>query len=162
MPSWHLKNSNGIFYPAAIHSLSLPYARSLKQMDWEQGFDWSIYTSSKSASNPYKLLAVGNAYIQGAIAYRDAEYYVFVDLLESAPANRYTNRQRAYVNVVDVLLGAACERSRQIGGEGLISFQAKTNLIPYYIERFNAKVLGGNHMIIDENGADRLFKLYYH
>ncbi|GGN98516.1 hypothetical protein [Saccharibacillus kuerlensis] len=161
MPSWHLKDYKGAYHPAELHLLTLVEARSLRQMDWEQEFDWSVYTLKSFSSRPYKLLAIGNAYIQGAIAYRDAEGYVFVDLLESAPANRYANKQRAYVNVVDILLGAACERSREIGGGGLISFKSKTNLVRYYIERFGAELISSNQMVIDENGADRLFQLYY-
>lgn len=106
MPNWYLKDIKGSLEVAEIHLLTLADAKALKQMDWEKEFDWSIYTRTGSVSSAYKLLAVGNAYIQGAIAYRDAEGYVFVDLLESAPANRYISQPRHYINVVDVLLGA--------------------------------------------------------
>lgn len=56
-------------------------AISLKELGWEQTFDWSIYINSINPVTPYKLLVVGNNYIQGAIAYQMKDNYVFVDLL---------------------------------------------------------------------------------
>lgn len=65
--------------------------------------------------------------------------FVEIDLLESAPSNRYINPNREFINVSDVLMGSACLLSLQLGFEGFVTFTPKTRLRACYAERFGAR-----------------------
>lgn len=132
MPQWQLLHRSDELYPSEVISLEMADARALKQLGWDKAFDWEEYFKPSSLSDAYKLLVLGNNFIQGAIAYHEAEDHVFVDLLESSPMNRYINTRREFVNVADVLLGEACVQSFNAGHNGFISFKPKTNLESYY------------------------------
>lgn len=89
MPHWQLKHRNGELYPSLITYMLLNDAQSLPHLGWERSFDWTIYLDKKVLSDAYKLIIVGNSYIQGAIAYHVRKDHLYVDLLESAPENRW-------------------------------------------------------------------------
>jgi len=160
MPHWKLKHKSGEIYPAKIEVLKLNEAKALKDHGWEQPFDWSLYIGLQSTT-PYKLLIVGNNIIQGAVAYQIKDDHLFIDLLESAPFNRYNHPQREFVNVADILLGEVCLQSFFHNKDGFVSFIPKSKLYSYYAERFNAKLGGRGLMYLDSVAALRLIKLYY-
>ncbi|MET3846512.1 hypothetical protein ABIE48_000445 [Paenibacillus sp. OAE614] len=161
MPQWQLLHRSNELFPAEIIRMEMADARALKRLGWEQNFDWGVYFRPNEKSDAYKLLAVGNNFIEGAIAYHIDEDSVFVDLLESAPSNRFYNRDREFKNVTDVLLGEACVQSFMAGKDGYVSFKPKTELYSYYERRFNAKYGGMGLMFLDNIAALRLIKLYY-
>lgn len=161
MPNWHLKHRSGELYPAKFEALKMNEARSLKDLGWEQTFDWSLYIGPNNPATPYKLLVVGDNYIQGAIAYQIKNDHVFVDLLENAPLNRYNNPGRQFLNATDILLGEACMQSFLHKKDGFVSFIPKTRLYSYYAQRFNAKRGGLGLMYLDSVAALRLIELYY-
>lgn len=160
MPQWQLKHKNGELYPSEVVSMQMADARSLQQLGWENEFSWKKYFQPDEYSNAYKLLVIGNSFLQGAIAYRDELDHVYVDLLESSPMNRYRNKDREFLNVADVLLGAACYRSLYIGAGGFVAFTPKSKLYDYYAHRFHAKRIGAR-MFLDDLDARRLIGLYY-
>ena len=161
MPCWQLKHRSGEFYSSNVVAMTLKDSNTLSKLGWEKGFDWRKYFNKNEESDAYKLVIVGQNAIQGAIAHKDAEDHVYIDLLESSPANRYINKQREFVNVADILLGAACLRSLEIGAQGFIAFTPKTKLYDYYKKRFKAKPLGRAQMYLDDVDAQRLIGLYY-
>ncbi|TKJ88372.1 hypothetical protein PO903_08320 [Paenibacillus sp. PK4536] len=163
MPDWHLKDRLNHVYLAEIVSMVDSDTDNLHKLGWQVEFDWSIYCQSNNDYNAYKLLSIHSSYIQGAIAYRDNDDHVYVDLLESAPQNRYRFKDRIFVNVTDVLLGQACLYSQSIGYDGFVSFVPKNELIRYYQQRFNAKFIGNSQgMYLDDIDARRIIELYYY
>ncbi|MFC3749659.1 hypothetical protein [Paenibacillus sp. GCM10012306] len=163
MGKWVLKHSDGESYDSEILDLELDEARSLKRLGWERKITWSKYLQKGSLSKPYKLLVLGDANktIQGAIAYKYDEGFVYVELLESAPTNRHNNPSRTFTNVSSILLGEACRKSFEAGFDGFICFKPKSNLDKYYITEFNAAYTGMGQMAIGTLEARRLIELYY-
>ena len=49
-----------------------------------------------------------------------------------------------------------------MGYDGVVFFEAKTGLIPYYVEAFGAMQIGGSQrMILDGKAARELYEQYY-
>lgn len=117
MPHWYLKDYKEDYHKARFEIFDRQSVARTQKAGWVAGFDWTKYLNPQEPSNAYRLMAVGKTRIEGAIAYRDDQGFVFVDLLESAPHNR--GFPRSFLNVADVLLGAACQHSFKIGCEGL-------------------------------------------
>ncbi|NUU62225.1 hypothetical protein [Paenibacillus agri] len=99
--------------------MELEEVRSLKRLGWERKITWSKYLQTGSLSKPYKLLVIGdnNKIIQGAIAYKYEEGFVYGELPGSAPVNRHNNPLRAFTNI---LLDKACRKSFEAGFDGFI------------------------------------------
>lgn len=80
-------------------------------------------------------------------------------LIESAPFN--IGKHKAYFEVPANLVAFACKLSFQRGGEGYISFIAKTKLINHYIESLGAVHFGGHLMVITTPVALKLINKYF-
>lgn len=162
MPQWYLLDSRRNFHPAQIETLLLPEAKLLHQLGWEKNFDWASVITDVRKGPPQKLVVLNDNRIHGAISYRIDEGFVFIDLIESAPPNRrHLASSREFINVPDVLIGQAALISVLSGFDGIVVFEAKTNLVPYYQKRFDAQRIGRQRMFIDEDSALNLIELYY-
>jgi len=80
-------------------------------------------------------------------------------LIESAPFN--VGKRKTYLGVPGNLLAFACKLSFQRGGEGYVSFIAKTKLINHYIESLGAVHVGGHIMVIKTPEALKLINKYF-
>jgi len=80
-------------------------------------------------------------------------------LIESAPFNIGINK--VYLGVPGNLIAFACKLSFQRGGEGYVSFIAKTKLIDHYIKTLGAVHFGGHLMVITTETALKLIGKYY-
>ncbi|MGG4219384.1 hypothetical protein ABEW32_14280 [Paenibacillus jamilae] len=160
MPAWQLKHIKGEMFASEVTPMNVDESKNLHRLGWEQGFHWERYLEEEGESSAYKLSIIGDRSLQGAIAYRVAEDHVYIDLLESSPHNRFNNPERQFINVTDVLLGAACLKSFEAGKDGFVAFTPKTRLYSYYADRFNAKKLG-SRMYLNDIDAYRLIGLYY-
>lgn len=80
-------------------------------------------------------------------------------LIESAPFN--IGRHKTYLGVPGNLVAFACKLSFQRGGEGYLSFVAKTRLIDHYIETLGAIHFGGHLMVINTESALKLINKYF-
>jgi hypothetical protein len=69
--------------------------------------------------------------------------------------------QKHPCNVPGNLVAFACKLSFQRGGEGYVSFVAKTKLINHYIESLGATNLGGHLMVITTATALKLIDKYF-
>ena len=162
MPQWYLIDRNLQVHPAQLEKMNVEEAKALHALGWEQKFSWPQLIHDSSKGPVQKLITVSDPRIQGAISYRHDEGFVFVDLLESAPINRFTTLNRFYTNVTDILLGAACLESLSSPlTEGYVAFDTKTSLIGYYEKRFGAQRIGSQRMIIDPRDSMRIVGLYY-
>jgi len=159
MPDWYLRDRKGEMHLASFRKLTKTDILFMRRLGWEPDFDWSIYLTKSHPSTAYKLVNNVNNAIEGAIAFRDDEGFVYVNLMECAPHNRTNHRN--YINTPDILLGEACRRSFEIGGEGYINFQPKSNKEMYYAMKFGARPTGRGHMFIGSLEAMKILNVYY-
>ncbi|MGG1880327.1 hypothetical protein ABDI30_22530 [Paenibacillus cisolokensis] len=149
----HIKNKELYavnFLPLLLHDLQGNMA------EWEDTFDWGIYFTYRNVEL-HKLVIQGDDMIQGAIALERREDHVYVHLIESAPHNRFG---KIFDFVGETLIAFACQRSLDLGFEGFVAFDAKTQLIAYYARNMFATHIGGGRMIINETNARKLIMLY--
>jgi hypothetical protein len=97
--------------------------------------------------------------IQGLISLSDMDGFVYVHLAESAPMNFGPDKK--HEGVGGNLFAFACKRSWDLGNEGFVSYQAKTNLITHYEKVLGAVHIGGHNMIIYPQEALFLIKQYF-
>ncbi len=91
---------------------------------------------------------------------RDAADHVFVNLIESAPAN--VGPGKRYRGVPANLFAFACLRSRKIGFDGAVGLEAKSELIAHYEQSLGAKRIGmSQFMTIDDTASEELVKHYF-
>ena len=134
--------------------------KSLKAKGWL--FDWTH--SSLKEDEIYKLVVKGESNPQGLIAlkYEDRCKAVYVQIAESAPSNRGASKE--YLGVGGHLFAIAAQQSMEKGYGGFVFFDAKnTDLVKHYSKALGAQLLGVPHpyrMILDENAARKLLKLY--
>lgn len=162
MPQWQLFDYKRQAYPAILEKLSLSEANSLNSIGWEKEFNWPSVILDPAKGLAQKLVTISDLHIQGALSYRHDENFIFVDLFESAPTNRFTNSSRIYTNVTDILLGCAClESLNSPTAESYIAFDSKTFLMDYYEKRFGAKRIRSQQMLLYPPDSMRLVSLYY-
>jgi hypothetical protein len=80
-------------------------------------------------------------------------------LIESAVFNR--GRNKVYTGVPGNLVAYASKLSFQRGGDGYVSFTAKTELIDHYIQTLGAIHFGGHKMIINREASLKLIDKYF-
>jgi len=149
---------SGDSFPTEV-SLLTPYdiRKINKTNGWQ--FDWS-----KERKYPtrevYKLTISNNPNIvQGLVSLEVKQDHVFMHLIESAPFN--IGKNKIYLGVSGNLLAFACKLSFQRGGEGYVSFIAKTRLIEHYKNALGAIHVGGHLMAITTEQALRLTDKYF-
>lgn len=131
--------------------------------DW--GFDW--LTPEGEGNDVFALMADGDDRVQGLLAMRDwpESQAVYVSVVESAPFNNSHNRAvvgKEYNGVGAHLFAEAVKRSYELGYNGFITFDAKTELVKYYEKELGACQIGSSQrMFIDEGGAKVLYERYY-
>lgn len=146
----------------ALQLMCLLIAKSdLKPITKKNGwrFNW-IFEYKQPEREVFKLTIVNNsAIIQGLISLEIKPDHVFMHLIESAPFN--IGRGKVYYGVPGNLVAHACKLSFQRGGEGYVSFIAKTKLINHYIETLGAVPSAGHLMVITTNTALKLIDKYF-
>lgn len=134
---------------------------NLKQLIKKNG--WAFNWKSELENNTkevYKLTIVNNPnIIQGLLSFTIQADHIYMDLLESSPFNRGQNK--LYEGVAGNLVAYACKVSFQQGFSGYVSFTAKTKLIDHYIKTLDAKLFGGQLMIINNIAANKLIDKYF-
>lgn len=86
---------------------------------------------------------------------------VFMDNVEVAPHNFGKNKK--YDFVAGCLISFACLESFEKGQnnyKGFLSFESKTELIPYYAKKYGAMLALGQRMFIDPEAGKVLIKKY--
>jgi len=120
-------------------------------------FDWK---KEASTGNVYKLvIRISPEVIQGLISINDRGDHIFMNLIESAKHNK--GRNKIYEGVAGNLVAFACQQSLAKGYDGIVAFEAKTNLIEHYRRTLNAQLYSGNKMYIDEKTAVLLIDKYF-
>ncbi len=144
-----------------ITEISLLTATEVKKLTKKNGwrFNWSAELKQPER-DVYKLTITNNPnIIQGLVSLEVKSDYVRMHLIESAPFN--IGKHKTYYGVPGNLVAYACKLSFQRGGEGYISFIAKTKLIDHYIKTLGAVHYGGGLMVITTNTALNLIGKYF-
>jgi len=149
---------SGDSFPTDISLLTTIELKSIsKRNGWR--FNWSK-ENKQPERDIYKLTIVNNpTIIQGIISLEVKPDHVYMHLIESAPFN--IGKHKTYFGVPANLVAFACKLSFQRGGEGYISFVAKTKLIDHYIESLEAVHFGGHLMVITTPIALKLINKYF-
>lgn len=141
--------------------VSLVTKADLKNITKKNGwrFNWT-FEIKEPAREVYKLTVINNPnIIQGLISLEIKPDHVLMHLIESAPFN--IGKHKVYYGVPGNLVAHACKLSFQRGGEGYVSFIAKTKLIDHYIETLGAVHFGGHLMVITTEAALKLIDKYF-
>lgn len=149
---------SGDSFPTEISLLTNAELKNItKKNGW--GFNWG--TEFRYAQRDvYKLTITNNPnIIQGIISLEVKTDHVYMHLIESAPFN--IGKYKTYLGVPGNLVAFACKLSFQRGGEGYLSFVAKTRLIDHYIETLGAIHFGGHLMMINTESALKLINKYF-
>lgn len=132
---------------------------ALQSRGWH--FNWAARDLMRS--NIYKLQLKGDSVIQGLVATEFFRGAVCVNLAESAPHNRPSNK--LYEGVGGHLFAIAIKLSMAVDCGGYIFFDAKNiELARHYEETFGANLVGSKinkyRMEIDVDAAQELIKKY--
>ena len=128
-----------------------------KKAGWK--FDWK--QEQVDGAKVYKLLLIDDLrVIQGLAAFYDAEGFIEMSLLESAPFN--VGKGQKYIGVAGNLVAFGCTLSLQKGFGGRLVFTPKTILMEHYEKTLGAqRILGTQRMAIYEQQAKRLINMYF-
>ena len=150
--------NSGDSFPTEVSLLTQIELKSItKKNGWQ--FNWA-----KEIKVPerdiFKLTIVNNPnIIQGIVSLEVKSVHVYMHLIESAPFN--IGKNKTYYGVPGNLVAYACKLSFQRGGEGYVSFIAKTQLIEHYITSLGAVHFGGHLMVINTETALKLINKYF-
>ncbi|MEO6136861.1 MAG: hypothetical protein ABIP35_17030 [Ginsengibacter sp.] len=149
---------SGDSFPTEISLLTSLELKSIKLKNgWR--FNWGAEVKIPERE-VYKLTISNNPnIIQGIVSLEVNPDHVYMHLIESAPFNIGT--RKTYLGVPGNLVAFACKLSFQRGGEGYVSFVAKTKLINHYIETLGAACFHGQLMVINTESALKLINNYF-
>lgn len=149
---------SGDSFPTEI---SLLTTTELKNINPKNGWRFNWKNEIKLPERDVFKLTIANNpnIIQGIISLEVKPDHVYMHLIESAPFN--IGKHKTYFGVPGNLVAFACKLSFQRGGEGYMSFIAKTKLINHYIESLGAIHVGGHLMVINTPAALKLINKYF-
>jgi hypothetical protein len=129
----------------------------IRKADWV--FDWhkELRNSSRKV---YKLATINNlSIIHGLISLSEEHDHIFMHLIESAKFNKSKNK--LYNGVAGNLIAFSCKLSLENGYNGVVVFDAKSQLVKHYQLTLGAKLLYRNRMYIDTAEAVKLIGKYF-
>lgn len=148
---------SGELFDTAIIKLNFPDSKQIKKIEWSFNWKAEIQDNSKQV---FKLTTINNPQVvHGLISLTDKGDHVFMDLIESAKFNKGKNK--LYRGVAGNLVAFACKMAFELSYDGVVSFNAKTQLVKHYEQTLGAKLFGGNRMFIDTREALILVTKYF-
>ncbi len=145
----------GESFPTQARRFTVLQARNLAkwQFNWlkEVGLKGREVLQLNTTDNPQ--------IVHGLISLENRPGHIFMHLIESAPFNK--GKQKAYLGVAGNLVAAACKRAFELGHEGYVSFDSKTNLVDHYKLTLKATQISGSRMYIGTPAATALVKRYF-
>ena len=94
-------------------------------------FNWKKEYKENPSHSIYKLAIRGDNVIQGLISLEPIpdQLYIEMTLIENAPHNYGKNKR--YLGVAGNMVAFACKLSFDLGYDGYVAFDAKTNLVDH-------------------------------
>ena len=136
--------------PVTVHNLA--ETETIWRFDWNREIE---------TAEVYKLTApkLGRL-IHGLISIRPEEGFVWINVIESHPEN--VGHRNKYDGIAPNLVAYACLRSFELGHDGYVSFDAKSELIEHYKQTLGAIQVGRTRrMHLDQTAALWLVKQYF-
>ena len=146
----------GRSFPTVISVASLDDLSGLANDGWR--FDW---VQQLSEGEVYKLTVpeLGRS-IHGLISISRGEGFVQANLIESHPEN--VGRNKRYAGVAGNLFAYAARLAFELGFQGFVAFEAKTELISHYEQSLGARrICDSQRMYLDEEAATKLVAKYF-
>ncbi|MEN8194503.1 MAG: hypothetical protein ABFS12_16910, partial [Bacteroidota bacterium] len=112
-------------------------------------------------SSSYIIRIIGNKNpTEGILLLKAENGMLIMDVLEIAPNNIGKNKE--YDFVAGCLIAFACRESFKVESnyKGYLTFTAKTNLIPWYSEKYGAELALGQKMFISPENGEKLINEY--
>ncbi|MFI5135252.1 MAG: hypothetical protein ACHQD9_05330 [Chitinophagales bacterium] len=133
-------------------------ARDLKNCQRNFHFDW---LREIRLHEIYKLVTHENQQIvQGLMSISIQSDFIFLPLIERAGYG--AEKIKLYDGVAQILIAYACRLAIELGFDGCVAFDAKSELIKYYVKIAGARQVGSsNRMIILPEQARKLVTLLY-
>jgi hypothetical protein len=155
---------------SVVHELSgqvlatrIVHIRKFSRRQKSELTNWRFDWSAEVGCHDREVLALyvkGSTTVQGLMSLQDAEKFVFVTLLESAPHNVGYNK--LFRGVPGNLFAYARSRSFAREFDGFVGFEAKTQLIEHYKASLGAERIGSsNRMLLPTASALNLVKRYF-
>ena len=146
----------GRSFPTEIQPATRDDVSRLSDDGWR--FDWILQLS---VSEVYKLTVPSlGQLVHGLISLSRDDGFVQVNLIESHPEN--IGRNKKYVGVAGNLFAYATKVAFELGFNGFIAFEAKSELISHYEESLGARRIGDSQrMYLDEEAATKLVAKYF-
>lgn len=148
--------ATGRKYVTEIHRIELAEIMTLSEEGWR--FDW------------VRQLAVGEVYglkvpkagraIHGLMSFSREAGFIQLHLLESHPEN--VGRSKKYKGVAGNLVAYAARLAFQLGFQGHVAFEAKTELISHYEQTLGARrIQGSQRMYLNRTASTKLVAQYF-
>ena len=126
-----------------------------KKNGWN--FDWKLELADHQV---YKLVTEKEPdVIQGLASFEERQGYIYMNLIESAPANR--GKSKKYIGVSNNLIAYGCKLSMEAGFNGVVAFDSKTTLIEHYQNKLGAERISGQRMAFEEKIAKFYIDKYF-
>jgi len=124
----------------------------LKKDGWN--FDWKVIFKKKNTETFIIRLTSNPKSIQGVLQLRKQGGMLIMELVEIAPHN-IGRKHKRYAHVAGCLIAFACKESFLLENnyKGFLTFESKTKLIDWYMEKYRAKIVIGQKMYIEPNGV---------
>jgi hypothetical protein len=132
----------------------------LKKDGWN--FNWRTAFKTRSSKVYILKLKSDDKAIQGALQLlKTDDEMLIMELLELAPDNVGKN-QKQYDYVAGCLIAFACRESFKLKSnyKGFLTFESKTKLKDWYIDKYGAQLAMGQKMYIDPNSGEKLIQKY--
>ncbi|MFM9965864.1 MAG: hypothetical protein ACKV2Q_32180 [Planctomycetaceae bacterium] len=119
-----------VISPASVDDLTA--AATVWRFDWNR----EILTAEVYKLTVPKL----GRLIHGLISIRADEGFVWINMVESHPEN--VGRRKKYEGIAPNLIAYACQQAFELGFNGYVSFEAKSELIEHYKQTLGAVQIG--------------------
>ncbi len=131
----------------------------LKKDGWN--FNWKTTIKKKDTETYVLRLKSNPSSTQGVLHLRKMSGMLFMDLVEIAPHN-IGQKYKRYDYIAGCLIAFACRESFRMESnyKGFLSFESKTELIKFYVEKYYAKLIAGQNMYIEPSNGKRLIDEY--
>lgn len=138
--------------------ITIAKSRDIRSLDQSWRFDWRVELKQREV---FKLTIpdVGPA-VQGLISLSREEGFIQVILIESHPEN--VGQTKKFAGVAGNLMAYAAKLSIEIGNEGYVAFDAKTELFAHYARTLGARRIGNSQrMVIHPATSAKLVERYF-